>query len=340
MAKSGLNYRRMAYRNAVRASFAENNETSENKQQNQTDQTLNNGSAVSNIGQGVQSKDFKVYHAHGYVVHSENLFDYKQIWTSDSSFSEVFFSFDEAKNYLMKKFVNMLAYVYQNDPIFAGTNLDDVSFKKSGEQWKKEYISEYIDYRLTITEVSSDYDENAPIDFSAPRKIEWHFRYNGEVLTRYYIFGNKEYEFRQGDDAPSAGTKFKRGELVKYTDWEYAADYEGMLVVLNTPLRPQNTATPWENIYELLYIEDYYNPKRSGRVSKVCIHEADLEICSIEEIDDESRKFFNAPTLALQMVVMDMVGLDDKTTNSILNGEVLFNCARSWQSIAELADEE
>lgn len=329
-------YRRMAYRNAARASFAENNEKSENTKQNQPTQTTNSGSVVGSNAQSVQTQPLKVYYAHGYVIRCDNLITNKEYWNGDSYFSEVFFSFAQAKEYLLQKFNNLVAVVYQNDPLFTADALSGNGFHKCDEQWQREYVSEYVDYLLVITEISFDYDEKAPIDFSSPKKVERYFRYNGQERTRYYVYGSKEYEFRASDYQSRAGTKFARGQIVKYTDWEFPTEYEGALVVFNTPQKPQDKATPWENCYELLLIEDYYNIKRTGRVRKVKIHEADLELYSLAELEDERTKVFHAPTLALQMVVMDVVGLDDKTTNSILNGDVLFNCSPSWQSIAEL----
>lgn len=328
-----INSRRRAYRNAARANFDGDSAYNETERQEAVTGTAS-GTTITGVNKQ-SMREVKVYHAHGYAV-------YHDIVTGNedpsiySSFCEVFFSYEQAKEYLLKRIKNSVDYIYQNDPNFRGVAIDDKEFYCVDSSWRKEYIQEYVDYSLVISEITYGYDGNAPVDFSSPQKIDWHLRYTGDVLTRYYVFGSKEYECRPNDLLPVAGTKFKRGDLVKYVNWKCPDDYKGILVVLNAPQKPQDETAPWENCYEVLCIEHYYDPRRSGLVSNVEIHEEDLRLCNQKELQDNASRFFNEPSFVLQKVVLGTSGLENAVVDKILKGDVLFNCAPSWQSIPEL----
>lgn len=276
----------------------------------------------------------KFYHAHGYVIHSDNMASGDEIWNRQSAFSEVFFDFEKAKAYLLDKFEELLYDIHYHDKMYEGESKAERDITKAHLSWRREYIDEYIDYRLKISELTPEYAlDNAKIDFTKPPRIDWYFHNNGEVWTRDFVFDDKEYECRESDLLPEAGTKFKVGDLVRYTDLELRRDYPGILVVLSTPQKPQDKATPWKNHYELAYIEDDYGAWRGGRVRQTDLHEVDLKLCDLEEYS----QFYNRePILALQKVITGEADISPKLKEDILHGRVLFNSMPSWRDIPEL----
>lgn len=276
----------------------------------------------------------KIFHAHGYVIHSDNMASGDEIWNRQSAFSEVFFDFEKAKNYLLEKFEKLLYDIHYHDKMYEGSSKEERNLRNASEYWRREYIDEYIDYRLEISELTPEYiANNARIDFTKPPRIDWYFHYNGEAWTRDFVFGDKKYECRESDLLPEAGTKFKVGDLVEYTDWELRCDYPGIFVVLSTPQKPQDNTAPWENHYELAYIEDDYGAYRGGRVKQVELHEADLKLCNLDEM---SKYYDKEPILALQRVVAGEADIAPKLKEDILHGRVLFNTMPSWRDIPEL----
>ena len=275
----------------------------------------------------------KIYHAHGYVIHSDNMASGDEIWNRQSAFSEVFFDFEKAKTYLLDKFEELLYDIHYHDKMYEGSSEEERNIKNVSEYWRREYIDEYIDYVLIISELTQEYAaDNAQIDFTKPPRINWYFRYNGELSTRYFVFDEKEYECRESDLLPEAGTKFKVGDLVEYTDWEYGRG-TGILVVLSVPQKPQDKTAPWENHYELVYIEDDYGARRCGRIALAEIHEDDLQLCSEERMEKACER---EPILALQKVITGEAGISPKLKEDVLHGRVLFNMMPSWRDIPEL----
>lgn len=276
----------------------------------------------------------KVYHAHGFVIHSDNMASGDEIWNRQSAFSEVFFDFKNAKNYLLEKLEELLYDIHYHDKMYEGSSEEERNIKNASEFWRREYISEYIAYCLVISELTPEYAAtNAKIDFTKPPKIDWYFRYNGELYSRDFVFGDKAYECRESDFLSGAGTKFKVGDLVEYTDWEYRRDYPGILVVLSTPQKPQDNTAPWENLYKLAYIEDDHGPYRGGRIALDKIHEADLKLCDDKRLEKYIER---EPILALQKVITGEADISPKLRDDILNRRVLFNTMPSWRDIPEL----
>lgn len=285
-----------------------------------------------------KSADVNIYHAHGYVIHSENQTTGDEIWDRNSAFSQVFFDFERAKKHLLEQFEKLLADIYRRDKLFEGETEEERDIKKQSPAWRREYIDEYIDYCLVISELTLEYSaDNIKIDFTNPPQIDWYFRYNGEMSTRYFVFGDKEYECRESDLLGEAGTKFNVGDLVEYTDCEYWRDYPGMLIVLNTPQKPRDKTTPWENLYRLVYIDDYYALRHSGRIAHTDIHEADLKLCDKERMERDLNK---EPVLALQRVVKGEADISPELREDILCGRVLFNTMPSWRDFPELTKKD
>lgn len=160
----------------------------------------------------------KVYHACGYAVKQKDIHSLEAEWNRRSAFSEVFFEFDEAKRFLVRNFDALLKEIYRTDCRFAGTPPEYGDIEKSDNRWRREYIDEYVDYALAVTEIDTDIRDGVKIDFTSPPRIRHHIRFTGEEITRYYLFGDKEYECRESDLLPEAGTKFIEGDLLRYND--------------------------------------------------------------------------------------------------------------------------
>ncbi len=303
-------YQRMAYRTAARAAF----------QQSEEERKHNNA-----------PKQNRVYHAHGYVVRSENVTTCEETWTDTSAFSQVFFDFDKAKQYVLTQFKEHLVGIYVNDPLFDGTEIFDLK----DLSWKL-YIETFISYDLVISEIDPEHDA-AKASFANPDQIDWHLRYNGEVQSRQYLVGNKFYEHRETDLLPESGKKFCRGDLVLYNDWENKHDYEEILVVLNSPIKPQNAETPWENLYEVVYVKNNQHLLSHGCVLRTKIHECDLNLCDSETL---AKYPFAEQTLALQKVVKGGADISPQLAESVLGGKVLFNDKPSWRDYHVLLKKE
>lgn len=281
----------------------------------------------------------KIYHAHGCVIHSDNKASGDEIWERDSAFSEVFFDFDEAKKYLLEKFEKLLYHIHYHDKMYEGASKEERDITKAPPGWRREYIDEYISYCLEISELDPEYAADPePIDFTKPQRIDWYFFPDGEVATRDYVFGKKEYECRESDLLPEAGTKFKVGDLVEYVGRDDWFDETEHLVVLSVPQKPQDKTTPWENHYEVAYIKNDYGRRRGGRIGQDHIHEADLKLCNLKEWEDLHEQM--EPILALQKVVTGEAKISPKLKEKILNGGVLFNNLPSWREIPELYDKK
>lgn len=51
---------------------------------------------------------------------------------------------------------------------------------------------------LAVTEIESDNNVGTKVDFASPPRIKIYIDYNGKEQTRFFVFGDKEYEFRIG----------------------------------------------------------------------------------------------------------------------------------------------
>lgn len=269
-----------------------------------------------------------VYHAHGYVIHSENCTSGEEIWDRNSAFSEVFFDFEKAKKFLLEQFEKLLEDIYRKDKLFEYMPAEERDIKKQSIEWRREYIDEYIDYCLAISQLTHEYGaDNAEIDFTNPPKIDWYFRYNGELRTRFYVFGDKEYECRESDLLADAGTKFKVGDLVEYTDWEFKRDYPSIYVVFSASVKPSDKTEPWGNIYTLLGIDDGCI-FRSGTVHKEQLHEADLRFAEKERMENCS---FIEPLTVLQKIVKGETSLTEQEKKEVFGGKVYFGNLPHWR---------
>lgn len=114
----------------------------------------------------------KIYHAHGYVIHSDNMASGDETWNRQSAFSEVFFDFEKAKTYLLKKFEKLLYDIHYHDKMYEGSSEEERNIRTASEYWRREYIDEYIDYALIISELPPEYAaDNAQIDFTNSPRI-------------------------------------------------------------------------------------------------------------------------------------------------------------------------
>ena len=269
----------------------------------------------------------KIYHAHGFVVRNNFPAEGEEVWNRYSSFCKVFGDFESAKNYLLGCFERRLENIYANDGSFSPGATERLEIKDKTSCWRREYIEEYICYNLLISEIDSDIWCNER-GKSLPDEVVWCIRYNGEISSRYLVFGDKEYEFRPSDEADGAGEKFKAGDIVRFTDWEDDRS-RNLFVVYKTP-RPAKEGAIWQNYYTVLGVDLY---SRAPVVSREEFHEADLALCSPEDLEHEP---YIEQLLALQKVVTGKVSLSKELWNKILDGRVIFNSRPSWRDIPEL----
>lgn len=269
----------------------------------------------------------KIYHAHGFVVRNNFPVEGEEIWNSDSSFSKVFGDFESARSYILDCFECRLENIYANDGLFSSRAEKRQQIKDKNSSWRREYIDEYIFYQLLISEIDSDIWGNER-GKSMPDEVVWYIRYNGEISSRFLVFGDKEYEFRPSDEAEGAGEKFKAGDIVRLTDWE---DERGrdLFVVYKTP-QPAKEGAEWQNHYAVLGVGLY---GRIPVVSEEEFHEADLALCSQKDLEYYP---YREQLLSLQNVIMGKVVLPEEIWNKILSGRIIFNTDPSWRDISEL----
>ena len=268
----------------------------------------------------------KIYHAHGFVVRNNFPFKGDEKWNWNSDFGKVFGDFESAKNYLLNCFEERLGSIYSNDEVFSPGVEDRLEIKDKNSSWRREYVDEYIWYNLLISEIDTDI-WRCERDKTAPDEIVWHLRYTGEVRTRYYVFGEEEYEYRLSDMQEGAGTKFRPGDIVTCTDRE-AENRHKVFVVYKAPECAKEGAI-WQNHYSVLGIGVY---DREPCVEKLQFHEADLAPFSTE------REYcpYKQQLLALKNVIVGNVTLPQDIWNDILKGKILFNECFSWRDIPEL----
>ena len=232
-----------------------------------------------------------------------------------------------AKNYLLNCFEERLESIYAGDEVFAPGIEERHEIKDKTGPWRREYIEEYIFYRLLVSEIDTDiwHGERGK---NAPDEVLWHIRYNGEIRSRYLVFGDKEYEFRPSDEVDGAGEKFKAGDIVRCTDWE--DDRRGdMFVVCKTPQIAEEGYI-WQNHYTVLGVGLY---DRRPVVSEEQFHEADLALCSSKDLSHEP---YCEQLAALQKVVTGKVVLPEDIWNKILHGRIIFNTCPSWRDIPRI----
>lgn len=268
-----------------------------------------------------------IYHAHGFVVRNNFPAEGEEVWNGYSSFFKVFGDFESAKKYLLDCFERRLENIYANDERFSPGATERLEIKDKSSHWRREYIDEYICYNLLISEIDSDIWSNERGE-SLPDEVVWHIRYNGEIRSRYRVFGDKEYEFRPSDEANGAGEKFKAGDIVRFTDWEDERS-RNLFVVYKTP-QPAKEGEVWQNHYTVLGVGLY---GRVPVVSEEEFHEADLALCSPEDLECYTN---NEQLLVLQSVIKGKVVLPEGIWNKILSGKIIFNTYLSWRDIPEL----
>lgn len=269
----------------------------------------------------------KIYHAHGFVVRNNFSAEGEEIWNSDSSFCKVFGDFESAKNYLLDCFEDRLENIYANDGRFSPGATERREIKDKNSSWRREYIDEHIFYQLLISEIDSAIWGNERSK-DMPDEVVWYIRYNGEISSRYLVFGDKEYEFRPSDEVEGSGKKFKAGDIVRFTDWEDERSRD-LFVVYKTP-QPAKEGEVWQNHYTVLGVGLY---GRVPVVSEEEFHEADLALCSPEDLECYTN---NEQLLVLQSVIKGKVVLPEEIWNKILRGRIMFNAYLSWRDIPEL----
>ena len=269
----------------------------------------------------------KVYYAHGFAVRNNFPADGDEVWQSNSSFGKVFGDFESAKNYLLSCFEERLENIYACDERFApGIEERRAIHDKTGIL-RSEYICECVFYDLLVSEIDADIWRGER-SVNAPDEIVWHIRYNGEVSSRYLIFGDKEYEFRPSDESGGAGKKFKVGDIVRCADRE--DDRRGdMFVVYKTP-QPAEKGDIWQNHYTVLGVGLH---GRLPVVSAERFHEADLALCLLE---DSEHAHYGEQRAALRNAIMGKVVLPKELWDEILRGRIIFNACPSWRDIPEL----
>ena len=235
----------------------------------------------------------KIYHAHGYVVRDAGRIVGTQEWKGNSRFSDVFSDFEQAKEFPLKKFDELLHEICDGDvfPKQDGKLLVDRS-----QDYKAAYIADHIDYALIVSEIDG---ENAD---GQPPQIDWYFRCDGTHLKRYYVYPDQKIEYRVGDELPAAGTKFQAGDLVTYCGSPTGYYEETVLLVYKTPNIPADRTKPWKNRYRLLHfdlLEYYYDV---GHFRDDSLHENDMKPCTeefLEELKEDGVLEFLLPLRAL-----------------------------------------
>ena len=235
----------------------------------------------------------KIYHAHGYAVRDVERIAGTQEWKKNSTFCNVFFNFEQAKAFLLKKFDELLHEICAGDvfPKQDGKLLVDRS-----QDYKAAYIADHIDYALIVSEIDG---ENAD---GQPPQIDWYFRYDGTHLKRYFVYPDKKVEYRVGDELPEAGTKFKAGDLVTYCGSPTGYYEETVLLVYKTPQIPADRTKPWKNSYRLLHFDlpEYYYDV--GHFRDDSLHENDMKPCTdafLEELKKDGVMEFLLPMQVL-----------------------------------------
>ena len=269
----------------------------------------------------------KIYHAHGFVVRNNFPADGEERWNANSNFSKVFGDLESAKNYLLNCFEERLCAIYISDEVFSPGVEERKQIWDKSSLWRREYVDKYIWYNLLISEIDSDIWGNER-NKNAPDEIVWYLRYTGEVCTRYFVFGDKDYEFRPCDEQGDAGTKFSPGDIVKFTDWE--DDRCNDLYVIYEAPQPAKEGAIWQNHYTALGIGLY---EKLPRVYEEIFHEADLTLCPTEILEHYP---YGKQLIALQSVIKGDIALPEKAWRDILHGRILFNECLSWRDIPEL----
>ena len=280
----------------------------------------------------------KIFHAEGYVVRNNFPEKGDEKWERNSFFTEVFCSFEKAKDFLLKRFEKQLGHIYVNDRLFVGDSHEKIKQDYSNNRknlpnsWLKEYIDEYIDYHLSINEINSETFKNwedrqtksKKFLVSDPQKIEYYIRYNGEIRTRYLHYNGMSYEHRPTDDLPEAGTKFKKGDLVVYTDWEYKYNYPYVYVVYDNHINRGKEA--WENYCVLMTVGDTRSRENQFE-DYIHLHEEDLKLYDGEKFDD------NHPMTFLQKVARGEIEVSEKTWEDMVKGRIVMNINPSWRDV-------
>lgn len=266
----------------------------------------------------------KIYHAHGHVVRDVERIANSQEWNRESAFCEVFFEFNKAKDFLLKKFNALLRKICGGDVLKQGGK----PITYCSQDLKEAYIADHINYELIISEIDSDKSELS--------RIDWYFRHDGAHLKRYFVYTDRTIEYRVGDELPKAGTKFKAGDIVTYCGTPTGYYEETVLMILETPSIPPDRHRPWENRYRLLHFDlpEYYYCDGYFRDDR--LHENDIKPCK-EKLFEELKKdgvleFF----LPLQALIRGGK-LSKKLLDGLLGKKILFGINNnSWRNIPEL----
>ncbi len=274
----------------------------------------------------------KIFYAHGHVVH-QNITGDCEDWKERSSFSEIFNDFEKAKSYLLSSVDELLHDVYADDLLLSGG--DGKPFIDVSPRWKAEYINEYIDYSLVISEIDTDIKWNEPKehDLFAPPQIDRYYDCDGREISRRYVYdeGKTEYEFRSGDEEPEAGGRFKPGDILEYArggDCERA-----VFIVAARPERPANSHTPWENKYDLIAFDLVDRTGRCAIVTNERLHESDMRPASSKRMS-----LFGALGEAFEAIggLVASGKMSAELMKKITSGKIAFNIAESWRDIPEL----
>lgn len=277
----------------------------------------------------------KVYHAHGFVVRNNWGIPGEEKWENSSVFGEIFNDFERAKAYLLECFEDRLHRIYAKDDLSRCDEPDKTPLIDFSKSWRMEYIDEYIFYDLVISEIDTEQRwSDAALVSEIPSKLEWHLSDNGEIQTRYLKFEDgTEREFRPTDELPEAGTKFKKGDLVQYTEWKCMGDCPYVYIVAETPKSEKVHTMSGENHYKLLYLDDKYFGRGAAKVCREEFHEADLELCGESGLELDRLK---EPILTLQQIVKGERQISPELWGEIMSGHVVFNMEKSWREIPEL----
>jgi len=281
-----------------------------------------------------------VYHVE-VIAHSTK---FGSLQEKDSHFCNVYLTHDEAFKSGKEWLDNRIERLYKSSDYCDG---------KEDSLTLQDFLNDgFVYYRFIVTEI----DVKLWKTYNYPRKdkhlhkpphVEYEYDLNGELLQSCYVYylDNVPFSYlqrREGDDEPTAGTKFKMGDFVRLkrplvSDFNEKYDTKQIFVISGIPSRDENGVLI-ENCYhvdtvgkngEYKWAVDFHYPFQG-------IHESELEAVSYhtminsDDIDD-----VNTPLWFLQRLMRGEVENQQKILQKLRNGEISLDSNSLWYQLAE-----
>ena len=156
-----------------------------------------------------------------------------------------------------------------------------------------------------------------------PYQVVWYFDRHGNFIDRYYWLDECfVYRYLPGDDDPKAGTKFKTGDYVIYT--EDKSKKGEVYVVSSTPYPVRFMR--WTNRYDLWGVKNGEFIPFVDSGPGFGVHETDLKLYKGKISEDNPLHF-------LRLIAIDEIKLTDKEWDDLYKGKIVLNEKPSWQEI-------